>query len=108
EELYKVVEMQLSLMHDVLYTKAEVMGTCCGRRPGDGITVEGRVVELHNIWVDDLFAMGHMAYGYRNVSPPARPRTRLDKKVQLVTLYGATQLASAGLLQQVQQTKHDC
>jgi hypothetical protein len=27
EELYKVVEMQLSQMHDVLYTKAEVMGT---------------------------------------------------------------------------------
>uniref|UniRef100_A0A0A9AWS0 DUF4220 domain-containing protein n=1 Tax=Arundo donax TaxID=35708 RepID=A0A0A9AWS0_ARUDO len=37
EELWKVVEMQVSLMHDVFYTKAEVMHTWVKKKEMYGI-----------------------------------------------------------------------
>uniref|UniRef100_A0A0D3GX70 DUF4220 domain-containing protein n=1 Tax=Oryza barthii TaxID=65489 RepID=A0A0D3GX70_9ORYZ len=85
KDLYKVVEMQLSLMHDIFYTKVEVIhsnlyGLCIHMLPAMATTATFLLFQL--------VILGREGHGY----------DRLDVAVTYVLLVGAVILETASLL----------
>uniref|UniRef100_A0A0E0EIW0 DUF4220 domain-containing protein n=1 Tax=Oryza meridionalis TaxID=40149 RepID=A0A0E0EIW0_9ORYZ len=85
KDLYKVAEMQLSLMHDIFYTKVEVIhsnlyGLCIHMLPAMATTAAFLLFQL--------VILGREGHGY----------DRLDVAVTYVLLVGAVILETASLL----------